>query len=150
MVLTFKMAAIMYVKMFLFQKIIPFDNFHGLVVLLYVLKDTGIISYILALQLAFFFKYFTRPRCPIPGVKSPSACPPVWCGVGPGWRPDSDISTPKFSFLWVCLTTTRYKLCYLTRIPARELVVEIEPDKVSKQLYFHAFTCDIVPGFPQK
>jgi len=103
MVLTFKMAAIMYVKMFWFQKIIPFDNFHGLVVLLYVLKDTGIISYILALQLAFFFKYFTRPRCPIPGVESTSARPPVWC----------------IMFCLVCQTTTQYKQRYLMRKPAR-------------------------------
>ena len=37
------------------------------------------------------FKKKSQHRCSIQGVESPSACPPVWCGLGHRWKPGSKL-----------------------------------------------------------
>jgi len=72
------------------------------------------------------------------------------------WGPDgglvasySNIYSPAFSFLCVSVLMTRYRQRYLMRIPARGL--GIVPEKVSEQLYFHAFTgCETISAFRRK
>jgi len=108
-------------------------------------KDTGIIGLgSLALQLTIVLNILYDL-----GVELPSAHPPfgvVWGMDGGMVASNSYISTREFVFCWVC--RTQYNHRYFTRKPARELVVEIEPEKVSEQLYFHAFTgCNIVSAF---
>ena len=108
-------------------------------------KDTGIIGLgSLALQLTIVLNILYDLGVELPSGHTPFGV--VWGMDGGMVASNSYISTREFVFCWVC--RTQYNHRYFTRKPARELVVEIEPEKVSKKLYFHAFTgCNIVSAF---